>query len=126
MIGGVAHTRGKRRVEPAHRTAARIDEVLDRIEATALEYMSETDEITLDIRLRRLEAIANPRLRSEVDHVRKTVALKERVERWPVAEVLMTEGEARLIRELIKTCSLELEVIVCVEVIEPDDLLTAR
>ena len=126
MIGGVAHARGERCVEPTHRTAARIDEVLDRIEATALKYVSETDEIALDIRLRRLKAIANSRLRCEVDHVCKAVALKERVECWPVAEILMTERESRLIRELIKARSLEFEVIICVEVIEPDDLLTAR
>lgn len=92
---GVVHiiSRGQRHflIQSVHAGAGGVGQVPDLVVAAALQYIGESDDIAIDIRLRVDEAVAHARLCGQVDYGIKLFGFEELVEPFAVHEVQLDE-----------------------------------
>ena len=99
-----------------------------------LEDMAEPHEVTAQVSLRVIEGVADAGLRCQVNDPRDILSITDPPEglvisdiygRKPKAVVAFTEGRRGSIDpKLSQTSELERGVVIGIEVIEPDDLMT--
>ena len=141
IIHPVVRAEGHLLVAAVHAAGAGIDQVLDpavpgslgrsgdaviRVPAR-LQDVVEPDHIALDVRIRVLDAVPDPRLRREVHDDIEPVLRKESVDERLVGKVAFDEvvgvppGFRGLFLDFAQAVLLERRIIVVVQVVEPDD-----
>src|SRR6476659_4966010 len=85
------------------------------------------DQIRLNIGARILQAVADARLRAEVDDAVKLDPVRDALQRLCVGEIDLLETEAitELAREAVHARLFEFGIVISVKVIDPDNILAA-
>src|SRR5712671_5039290 len=93
--------------------------------ATALEDVTEADEVRVDVGLGILERVAHACLCREMDYRVELLPREERAHRRAVGDVAAHEVESRLAGKARKARFLQPHVVVGVQVVEAGDSLAA-
>ena len=99
--------------------------MLDSTVAARFEQVHEADEVARDVGLRILQGVAHTRLCGEMDDSSRSGVPEHALERHPIREIGLDEAELLERVELAQSCLFEMDVVVRVEIVEPDDLLAA-
>ena len=99
--------------------------MLHSVMTAALEDVEKTDQIRLDIGMRILESIADPGLRSQIDDPLGPVRGKHSLDFLAVGEVGFYKMKIVLALQPRQTRELQIDVVIVVEVVNADDLVTA-
>jgi len=142
IVHPVVRAEGHLLVAAVHAAGTGIDQVLDpavpgspgrsgdaviRVPAR-LQDVVEPDHIALDVRIRVLNAVPDPRLRREVHDDIEPVLRKESVDERLVGKIAFDElvgmprGLGGLLPDLAQAVLLERRIVVIVQVVEPDDV----
>src|SRR5690242_6096649 len=89
----------------------------------ALENIDEADEVAIDIGVRIRHGISHSRLRREVDHFVESLALEQAWHRRTIRDVHPFELKPGIGGELGEPGFLEPDVVIVVEVVDPDDFI---
>ena len=98
-----------------------------RMRAGELEHVAVADEVRLHIGLRVLDAVANARLRAEMDDAFELDAVRKALERFGIGEIdpLEAEAVAELARQIVEPRLLERRIVIIVEIVDSDDVVAA-
>ncbi|MNR13410.1 hypothetical protein D3C85_1298170 [compost metagenome] len=91
---------------------------------TGFEHIEETHQVRLPIDIRIVQRVAHPGLGGQVHHLGKSVLLKQADQGRFVDDVHFPETKTRQSLQHLEACLLEFHVVVVVEVVDTDDLLT--
>ena len=85
------------------------------------------DEVRLHISLRVLDAVADPRLRAQMNDAFELVCVGKPLERFGVGEIDSFEAEAVavLTQEIVEPRLLERRIVIVIEVVDADDVVAA-
>src|SRR5574338_565926 len=127
MIDAVLDPERQALVAAVHRRRRGIDEMAASPRGRQLEHVAMADEVRLNIGLRVLEAVADPRLRAEVDDAVEVLCIGEPREGGRIGEVDALEGEgvAEVLLQPREPRLLQHRIVIIVEVVDPDDLVAA-
>src|SRR5690606_31339899 len=98
----------------------------DAVGAARLQGVHRASDICGRVGMRHLYRIATPRLRTQVDHALELLTREELRHRLLLGEVYLREAKARKALELREPRFLQRDVVVLVEVVEPDNLVPSR
>ncbi len=124
MINPVVHREGHLGVRSIDRTGRSIDEVGNIGMPATFQNMKKSDEVAFNIDVRVCETVADPRLRRKMEHPLKPLALKESVDGAPIGEIGFDKSEGRFSFELREAAFFQLDIIIIVQIIETDHLMT--
>ena len=93
--------------------------------ATPFEHIHEADEIAIYISMRIFQRIPHASLRSEVHNPIKPVLSKQRRHARPIGQLPSYERKTGLGLQSCKPRLFEANIIIIVEIIEPDDRIPA-
>ena len=99
--------------------------MLDACVPASLEDRQEAHEIRLGIVMGSREGMPHPHFGGEVDHALRLMFCEQAVQRRLVRDVAPNEGERVLLLKLGQPRLLEADVIVVIEVVEPDHFIAA-
>src|SRR6185312_3659569 len=99
--------------------------MLDAVVAAAFEDMQEAGEIGIDVAVRVVERVAHPSLRREMDYTLGLFAGEGGLDGRPVAKIGFEEAEAFALLQPGEACLLERHVVIGIEIVEADHLVTA-
>ena len=91
----------------------------------AFEDVREADDVAVDVGKRILQRVAHAGLRREVNHALELLAREQLRHPRPVGEIQLDEAEVRPLPQLREPRLLQRDVVVVVEVVEPDDFVAA-
>src|SRR5690606_18058812 len=100
-------------------------EMLDAVVPAALEHRERARHVAVRIRERRLDAVADARLRREMHDAVEALVREEIRHGFPIGEIDLHELEVRGRLELREPRTLQRDVVVLVKVVEADDLVAA-
>src|SRR3954468_4178679 len=85
------------------------------------------DEVGLHIGLWVLDAVADPRLRAQMNDVFEVIGVGKALERFGVGEIHPFEPKAVavLARQIVEPRLLEGRVLIVIEIVAPDDVIAA-
>ena len=126
MIGGVVLRERHVGVGAVYRAGRGVHQVLDAVVAAAFQHVEGAGDVAAHVGVWVLERMAHAGLRREVHHALKFLAREERGHGRLVGEVELHEAKLRLHREAREARLLERNVVVLIQVIETDHLVTAR
>ena len=86
--------------------------------------VKKSDDVALHVGVRIVDGVAHSRLRAQVHHALKFVAVKQGLHCLTVRKIHLDEFEAWITLQNLQTRLLQRRVVVCVEIVEPDDLIT--
>ena len=125
MIDILMHGERHLRIRAVHRAGRRVDEMLGAVVPAAFEDVGEADDVAVDVRERILQRVAHARLRCEVNHASELLPREQLLHARPVREIQLDEAEVRPLPQLREPRFLKRDVVVVVEVVEPDDFVAA-
>jgi hypothetical protein len=128
VIDPVLNREGQLGISAIDRAGAGIDHVFNLPVAGEFEQVDVAREVGGDIGLRIVDRIAHPGLRPQMHHPVDLRAIERRIERGHVREVECVEGEAVAARsgQRRDPITLQADLIIVVEVIDPDNNVPAR
>src|SRR6185295_16290999 len=101
------------------------DQVLRRLRAAALEDIGEADQVGLHVRARVLERIAHARLRREVQHRVRLLALEYFLQGGGIGDIHARKAKALPALQAREARLLQLDRVVGREVVDADHLVAA-
>ncbi|MNH13311.1 hypothetical protein D3C79_728790 [compost metagenome] len=124
MIDRVLDTERHLAVGAVHRTARGVDQVVGAMVPTGFQHIEETHQVRLPVDIRVVQRVAHPGLGRQVHHLGKSVLLKQAHQGRFVDDVHFPEAKTRQSLQHLEACVLEFHVVIVVEVIDTNDLLT--
>jgi DNA-directed RNA polymerase subunit RPC12/RpoP len=100
--------------------------VLDAVVAAALQHVHRADDVAVDVGVRVLDGVTHTGLGGEVHHALHTGACKQCGHRRTILQRVTVATEPRVRGQLRESRLLQTDVIVVVDVVHTDDLVTAR
>src|SRR5438552_9883158 len=92
----------------------------------AFENVQKTDDIAIDVRVGILERIAHAGLSRQMNDAIRWFALEDIFHSFPVGNVDLNEVETVVLGEPRQSCLLQGNVVVVVEVVQPENIVAAR
>ncbi|MNS78399.1 hypothetical protein D3C72_1120140 [compost metagenome] len=91
---------------------------------TGFQHIEETHQVRLPIDIRVVQRVTHPGLRRQVHHLGKPVVAEQVHQGRFVDDVHFPEAKTRQRLQHLEACVLELYVVVIIEVVDTDDVLT--
>lgn len=101
-----------------------VHEMLNRVVPAGLQYVEESDEVAVHVRLRVLNGVAYARLCSKVHNDIEPILRKETLNKSGIAQITPNKGEAALgirLGKHVKACLLNTWIVVAVEIVDTDN-----
>jgi hypothetical protein len=99
--------------------------MLHTVVPATLEHRHRALQVAVDVGERRFDAVAHAGLRAEMDHALGLLVREHLGDAVAIGEVELHELEFRVRLEQAQARVLQRDVVVRIEVVEPDDLVTA-
>src|SRR5689334_888851 len=113
------------RVRAVDGARRREHQMLDAVMAAAFEHRQRALHVAVEVRERRLDAVAHAGLRAEVDDAREFLGGEQLRHSLAVGEIELHELEIALALQHLEPRMLQRDVVVLVEIVEAHDLVAA-
>src|SRR4051794_5063763 len=125
MVDVLMHGERHLRVRAVDGARRREHQMLDAVVAAAFEHSQRALNIAVDVRERRLDAVANAGLRAEMNDASELLRCEQLCHRFAIGEIELDELEVLASAEDLEPSVLQRDVVVLIEVVETDHLVAA-